>query len=109
MMGFVHSWVAIQAWVDHDSVDEVIDDGRDAIYTPKPLIKALLILPSHLMPPSFSSLLFDVGDIQYTLIRKNNEPIEKKVNIKSPESINTYHTVLVLMRRERYAVHEDLL
>jgi hypothetical protein len=53
MMGFVHSRVGIQARVDHDPVDEVIHDGRDAIYTPQSLIKTWLILASHLMPPCF--------------------------------------------------------
>jgi hypothetical protein len=98
MMGFFHSWVGIQARVDHDSVDEVIDDGRDTIYTPQPLIKTWLILPSHLMSPCFSSLLFDVGDMQYTLKRENTEPIGGKVYIKSPESIKVYYAVLELIR-----------
>ncbi|WP_460426986.1 hypothetical protein [Azotobacter armeniacus] len=40
MMGFAHARICIQGWVDHDSVDEVIRDSGDAIYIPKPLVKA---------------------------------------------------------------------
>jgi hypothetical protein len=37
-----------------------------------------------------------VGDMQYKLKSKNTEPIEKKLYIKSPESIKMYHIVLGL-------------
>ena len=44
MMGFVHPGVGIRSGVDHDPVDEVIHDCRDAVYTPQPLIKTWFIL-----------------------------------------------------------------
>lgn len=65
MISLINSWVGIQARVDYDPVDEFIHDGRDIIYTPQPLIKTWLILISHLMPPCFSFLFFDVSDVKY--------------------------------------------
>jgi hypothetical protein len=35
MMGFVYLWVRIQAGIDHDPVDEVIDYRGDAIAPPR--------------------------------------------------------------------------
>jgi hypothetical protein len=50
-MRFIDSGVSVEARIDHDPVDEVIYNGRDAIYTPQPLVKTGLILVSHRIPP----------------------------------------------------------
>src|SRR5215471_4175238 len=47
MMGLVHLRVRIQAWINHDPVDEIIHDGGDAVDTAEALIKAGRILSSH--------------------------------------------------------------
>ena len=47
MMGLVYLRVRIQAGIDHDPVDEIINDGGDAVDTAEPLIKAASILGSH--------------------------------------------------------------
>jgi hypothetical protein len=44
MMGLVYPWVRVQAGIDHDPVDKVIDHGGDAIDTAKSLVKAGRIL-----------------------------------------------------------------
>ena len=40
MMGFVYPWIRVQAGIDHDPVDKVIDHGGDAVDTAEPLVKA---------------------------------------------------------------------
>jgi hypothetical protein len=52
MMGFVYPRVRIQAGIDHDTVDKIIDNGGDAVDTAKALVKAGRIL-SHYRPSSF--------------------------------------------------------
>jgi hypothetical protein len=47
MMGFVYPWVRIQARIDHDSIDEVIHHGGNAVDTAEPLIKAGHTFGSH--------------------------------------------------------------
>jgi hypothetical protein len=34
MMGLVHPWIRIQAGIDHNPIDKVIDHGGDAVGTP---------------------------------------------------------------------------
>src|SRR5262245_20461260 len=53
MMGLVYPWVRVQAGIDHDPVNKVIDHGGDAIDTAKSLVKAGRILGRH-----WSLLLF---------------------------------------------------
>jgi hypothetical protein len=40
MMGLVYLRVRIQAGIDHDPVDEIINDGGDAVDTAEPIVKA---------------------------------------------------------------------
>ena len=40
MMGLVHPWIRIQAGIDHNPIDKVIDHGGDAVDTAEPLVKA---------------------------------------------------------------------
>ena len=47
MMGLVYPWVRVQAGIDHDPVDKVIDHGGDAVDTAEPLVKAGRILGRH--------------------------------------------------------------
>src|SRR5262249_4867486 len=47
MMGLVYLWICIQAGIDHDPVDEVIDHGGNAVDAAEPLIKAASILGGH--------------------------------------------------------------
>jgi len=52
MMGLVHPWIRIQAGIDHNPIDKVIDHGGDAVDTAEPLVKAGRILSRHLAPPA---------------------------------------------------------
>jgi hypothetical protein len=47
MMSLVYAWVRIQARINHDPVDKVIDHRGDAVDTAEPLVKAERVL-SHL-------------------------------------------------------------
>ena len=47
MMRLVYPWIRIQAGIDHDPVDKVIDHRGDAVDTAEPLVKAGTILISH--------------------------------------------------------------
>ena len=46
-MGLVYPRVCIQARITHDSIDEVIHHGGDAVDTAEPIVKAGRILSSH--------------------------------------------------------------
>jgi hypothetical protein len=39
MVGFVHQRIGVQSWVCHDSVDEIIDHGGDAVDSAKSVVK----------------------------------------------------------------------
>src|SRR5262249_52699495 len=47
MMGLVYSWVRVQARIDHDPVDKVIDHGGNAVDAAEALVKAGRILDRH--------------------------------------------------------------
>src|SRR5262249_41924992 len=47
MMGLVYLWVRVQAGIDHDPIDKVIDHGGDAVDTAEPLVKAGRISDRH--------------------------------------------------------------
>src|SRR5262249_34993925 len=53
MMGLVYLRVRVEAGIDHDRVDEVIDHRGNAVDTAEPLIKAASILGSHRPSSSF--------------------------------------------------------
>jgi hypothetical protein len=46
-MRFIDSGVSVEARIDHDPVDEVIYNRRNAIYTPQPIVKTESTLVSH--------------------------------------------------------------
>src|SRR5262249_54428373 len=52
MMGLVYPWVRVQAGIDHDPVDKVVNHGGDAVDTAEPLIKAGRILSRYWLPSS---------------------------------------------------------
>src|SRR5438093_6369925 len=39
MVRFVHARIRVQARVDHDAVDQVVDDGRDVIDAAQPIVE----------------------------------------------------------------------
>jgi hypothetical protein len=56
MVSLVDYWVCIQAGINHDPVDEIINHGGDAIDTAEPVVQGgLVILHSHLCSSCFSS------------------------------------------------------
>src|SRR5262245_13580709 len=40
MMGLIYPWVCVEAGIDHDPVDEVIEHRGDAVDTAEPFVKA---------------------------------------------------------------------
>ena len=50
MMGLIYLWVRVQAGIDHDPVDKVVNHGGDAVDTAEPLIKAGRILSRRWLP-----------------------------------------------------------
>src|SRR5262249_39978407 len=53
MVGLVAYWVCIQAGINHDPVDEIINQGGDAIDTAEPIVQGGCVLHSHLCSSSF--------------------------------------------------------
>jgi hypothetical protein len=51
MVGFIHVRIDIQSWIDHDSVNEIIDDSSDAIHPTEPIIERYLFWALHSQPP----------------------------------------------------------
>src|SRR5262249_8714912 len=49
----VYFWVCIQAGINHDPVDEIINHGGDAIDTAEPIVQGGCVLHSHLCSSSF--------------------------------------------------------
>src|SRR5258708_6303332 len=47
MMGFVHGGICIQTRVGHDAVDEIINNGCDAVDSAQSLVETSLILGRH--------------------------------------------------------------
>src|SRR2546421_4332777 len=51
MVGFIHARIGIQSWIDHDSVNEIIDDRSDVIHPTEPIIERYLFWALHSQPP----------------------------------------------------------
>src|SRR5215831_3299677 len=51
MMGLVYSWVGVEAWIDHDPVNEIINHGGDAVDAAESLIKARQTIGIHRLLP----------------------------------------------------------
>src|SRR6266566_5810774 len=51
MVGFIHARIGIQSWIDHDSVNEIIDDSSDVIHPTEPIIERYLFWALHSQPP----------------------------------------------------------
>jgi hypothetical protein len=47
MMGLVYPGIYIQTGIDHDPVDEVIDDGGDVVHTAESIVEAGRMLCGH--------------------------------------------------------------
>jgi hypothetical protein len=39
MVRFIHAGIRVQSWVDHDAVNEVIDDGGDGVDAAEAFVK----------------------------------------------------------------------
>ena len=52
MMGLIYPGVCIQARVNHDSIDEIIDHSGDAVDTSKPFVEAGADPAQSLTPPT---------------------------------------------------------
>jgi hypothetical protein len=51
MMGFIHPRIGIQARIDHDAINQVIDHHRDVIHASKPIVEGGFRLDLHRRPP----------------------------------------------------------
>ena len=61
-MRFVHEGIGIQSRIDHDSVDQVVYDGSDAVDTAKSIVKRGLFWLHGVFPQRKSVPETDVGN-----------------------------------------------
>ena len=70
MMGLGYPWVRIQVRIDHDSIDEVIHRGSNAVDTAEPVVKAgprsfRYLEPPWSYPQQFG--IFPISNLEYSI------------------------------------------